>query len=234
MPETKKKVSLIYFVILTLLLVGLVPLVLAGWLLSDKSGRELRSAENRYQIQLVQEKAHHIEMFGKRYSDLVTNLASAIELSNVSAVLSAPQTEVKLGSILQENPDLLALYIKPPDSDSLSVFRAETIKRDDVDRIAADANSGLANGKVDAGELQTIFSTVERVMTLHPPPSPAGHPPRSSPLPRSETFPARPSAMPPSRRMSFGVTACRSFSSSTSREIPFFTRTRRSPRPINR
>ncbi len=166
MSETHKKVSLIYFVILTLLLVGLVPLVLTGWLLSDKSGQELRAAENRYQIQLVQEKAHHIEMFGKRYADLVGNLASAIELSNVNAVLSAPQTEVKLGSILKENPDLLALYIKPPNADSLSVFRAEAITRDDVDRIAADASSGLPNGKVDAGEMQTIDSSGERIMTF--------------------------------------------------------------------
>ena len=68
MPSKAKKVSLIYFVVATLLLVGLVPLVLTGWLLSDKSGRELRSAENRYQIQLVQEKARQIEMFGRRFS----------------------------------------------------------------------------------------------------------------------------------------------------------------------
>ncbi len=166
MPENHKKVSLIYFVIVTLLLVGLVPLVLTGWLLSDKSGQELRAAENRYQIQLVQEKAHHIEMFGKRYADLVGNLGSAIELSNVNAVLSAPQTEVKLGSILKENPDLLALYIKPPNSESLSVFRAEAITRDDVEKIAADATFGLPNGKVDAGEMQTIASSGERIMTF--------------------------------------------------------------------
>lgn len=166
MPENHKKVSLIYFVIVTLLLVGLVPLVLTGWLLSDKSGQELRAAENRYQIQLVQEKAHHIEMFGKRYADLVGNLGSAIELSNVNAVLSAPQTEVKLGSILKENPDLLALYIKPPNSESLSVFRAEAITRDDVEKIAADSTFGLPNGKVDAGEMQTIASSGERIMTF--------------------------------------------------------------------
>lgn len=166
MPEKHKKVSLIYFVIVTLLLVGLVPLVLTGWLLSDKSGQELRAAENRYQIQLVQEKAHHIEMFGKRYADLVGNLGSAIELSNVNAVLSAPQTEVKLGSILKENPDLLALYIKPPNSESLSVFRAEAITRDDVEKIAADSTFGLPNGKVDAGEMQTIASSGERIMTF--------------------------------------------------------------------
>lgn len=106
MPSERKKISLIYFVIATLLLVGLVPLVLTGWLLSDKSGRELRAVENRYQTQLVQEKARQMEMFGKRYSDLVSGLSIALELSDHLSILSSPQTEQKLGSILKENPDL--------------------------------------------------------------------------------------------------------------------------------
>ena len=79
LPKPKKSVSFI-FVIVTLLLVGLVPLVLTGWFLSDKSGRELRAAENRYQIQLVQEKARQIEMFGKRFSDLVSSISIGLEL----------------------------------------------------------------------------------------------------------------------------------------------------------
>src|SRR4029078_6123030 len=111
MPPQRRKVSLIYFVIVTLLLVGLVPLVLTGWFLSDKSGRELRAAENRYQIQLVQEKARQIEMFGKRFSDLVSSIAVALELSNNTSLVSSAKTEQKLGSILKENPDLLALHV---------------------------------------------------------------------------------------------------------------------------
>jgi HD-GYP domain-containing protein (c-di-GMP phosphodiesterase class II) len=166
MPLPNKKFSLIYFVVGTLLLIGLVPLVLTGWLLSNKSGSELRSAENRYQIQLVQEKAHHIEMFGRRYADLVANLAIAIELSNSSAVFSSPQTEAKLGSILKENPDLLALYIKPANADSLSAFRSESINRDDVEWIAAQTEADNGNSKVSAGELQPVQSTGERVMTF--------------------------------------------------------------------
>ena len=102
MPPRKRKISLIYFVIVTLLLVGMVPLVLTGWILSDKSGRELRAAENRYQIQLVLEKARQIEMFGKRFSDLVLSISVAFELSNNVALISSPQTEQKLGSILKK------------------------------------------------------------------------------------------------------------------------------------
>ncbi len=42
MPPQSRKINLIYFVILTLLIVGLVPHVLTGWFLSDRSGKELR------------------------------------------------------------------------------------------------------------------------------------------------------------------------------------------------
>ncbi|MBV9242676.1 MAG: HD domain-containing protein [Acidobacteria bacterium] len=133
----KRRVSLIVFVIATLLVVGLIPLVLTGWLLSDKSGRELRAAENRYQIQLVEEKARQIEMFGHRWTSVVSSLSTALELSRDTTVLSSPQTEAKLGAILKENPDLVALYIKPANADSLSVFRAESVSRDNVEALAA-------------------------------------------------------------------------------------------------
>ena len=138
MPTSHRKVSLIVFVVVTLLLVGLVPLVLTGWFLSDKSGGELRSSENRYQIQLVQEKARQIEMFGQRFGSVVTGLATALELSHDPAVISSAQTEAKMASILRENPDLAALYIKPANADSLSVFRSESVTRNEVSAIAAE------------------------------------------------------------------------------------------------
>src|SRR5215468_3119273 len=109
MPSLPRKISLVYFVILTLLLVGMVPLLLTGWFLSDRSAKELRAVENRYQIQLVQEKAHQMEMFGKSYGDLVTSISMALELSSDFRILSSEQTERKLGAALHNNPDLLAI-----------------------------------------------------------------------------------------------------------------------------
>src|SRR5687768_587402 len=117
MSRPQRKISLIYIVVGTLLLVGLVPLVLTGWLLSERTGRELRSVENRYQIQLVQEKARQIELFGQHHSDLVKGIARALELANSPELLAAPQTEEKLGATLRENPSLLALYIKTLDGE---------------------------------------------------------------------------------------------------------------------
>src|SRR5215217_5900382 len=103
MARPQRKISLIYFVICTLLLVGLVPLVLTGWSLSRRSATELRAVENRYQIQLVQEKARQIEIFGQHHSDLVRGIAKGLELANDPDVLSSPHTEEKLGATLREN-----------------------------------------------------------------------------------------------------------------------------------
>ena len=166
MSAQRSKISLIYFVIATLLLVGLVPIVLTGWFLSDKGGRELRAAENRYQIQLVQEKARQIEMFGKRFSDLVGSIAVSLELSNDVTLLRSERTEQRLGSILRENPDLLALNVKPADAEPLTVFRAENITKGDVASLADEI--ALSDGTIKRlnGLTRTIPSSGEPVMAF--------------------------------------------------------------------
>ncbi len=169
MPPKSKKISLIYFVVITLLLVGLVPLVLTGWFLSERSARELRAVENRYQTQLVQEKARQIEMFGQRYGDLVGSYAKALELSNNLSVLSAPQTEEKLGIALKENPNLLALYVKPISGESLAVFRAETIQKAEVETISAAALGSLGGKKLIFNQPNRLNTTGETVFAIAAP-----------------------------------------------------------------
>ncbi len=169
MPSERNKISLIYFVVVTLLLVGLVPLVLTGWFLSDKSGEELRSVENRYQIQLVHEKARQIEMFGKRYSDLVGSVSIALELTNDISILSSLQTEQKLGTILKEDPNLLALYVKPLNGESLSVFRAEAISEADIDAIAGEAQTNLGGQKLYIGQPRAAGPARDLAMTFASP-----------------------------------------------------------------
>ncbi len=164
MPYLKKKVSLIFLVIVTLLFVGLVPLLFTGWLLSDKSGKELRSAENRYQIQLVQEKARQIEMFGQRVSSTVASLANGLEIAGDLKVVSAPQTEKKLGAMLRENPDVVALYLKPAGEESLIVFRAEHLTRNDVETIAARATETEGRSRVRVGEPMKVTGSGQFVM----------------------------------------------------------------------
>lgn len=169
MPSTPKKISLIYFVVITLLLVGLVPLVLTGYFLSDRSGRELRAAENRYQTQLVQEKARQIEMFGQRYGDLVGGYAKALEFADNLAVLSSPQTQEKLGAMLKENPNLLAFYVKPANDESLAVFRSEAIQKSEIETLAAKALNNLGAKKIAFSQPEKIVSSGQTVLTVAAP-----------------------------------------------------------------
>jgi HD-GYP domain-containing protein (c-di-GMP phosphodiesterase class II) len=169
MPPALNKISLIYFVIITLLLVGLVPLVLTGWFLSDRSAKELRAVENRYQTQLVQEKARQIEMFGQRYGDLVGSFAKALELSNNLSLLSAPQTEEKLGATLKENPNLLALHVKPINGESLSVFRSEAIRKEEIETLSTAALGNLGNKKLIFNQPNKLKLNGEIVLTIAAP-----------------------------------------------------------------
>ncbi len=169
MPRKTKKIGLIYFVIAAILLVGLVPIVLTGYFLSERSAKELRSVENRYQTQLVQEKANQIEMFGQRYGDLIGSYAKALELSNDFSVLSSPETERKLSITLKENPYLIALFIKPTDGDSLSVFRSETISREEIINVSGDIMKKIGEKRAIIGKPQKIESSGEIVLTFASP-----------------------------------------------------------------
>src|SRR5688572_22827317 len=169
MSRPQRKISLIYFVICTLLLVGLVPLVLTGWFLSERSARELRSVENRYQIQLVQDKARQIEMFGQHHSDLVKGLARALELANAPDILASPLTEEKLGTTLRENPSLLALYIRPFGAEPVALFRPNALNRSDIDTIADAALQRLTNQQLLFGQPQKLATSGDSIFTIASP-----------------------------------------------------------------
>ena len=166
MPLRPTKISLVYFVVFTLLLVGLIPLLLTGWSLSERSASELRAVENRYQIQLVQEKARQIEMFGQRYADLVKGLASALELSNSLEILSSPQTEQKLSSTLQKDPSILALYLKPVGGETLSLYRPGSIAKDELESIASDALDSSGATDLFMGPPRRSASSGESVVAM--------------------------------------------------------------------
>ena len=169
MPQRKTKVSLVYFVVASLLLVGLVPLVLTGWFLSERSAGELRAVENRYQIQLVQEKARQIEMFSQRNSSLVTSLADAFSLAGNAAVFSTPQTDQQLSRTLRENPDVIALYVHPPSGEPLALFRPGTIQKVEIDGIAESFEPKIKNDALTVGEPQIAGAAQEPVMVLGAP-----------------------------------------------------------------
>lgn len=147
----------------------MVPLVLTGWFLSRRSASELRAVENRYQIQLVQEKARQIELFGQHHSDLVRGIAKALELANSPDVLSSMHTEEKLGATLRENPSLLGLYLKPATGVPLALFRPNALTRADAETISETALETLTTQSLLIGQPQKITQSGESILTFASP-----------------------------------------------------------------
>ncbi len=160
------KISLIYFVIFTLLAVGLVPLVLTGWFLSEKSAGELRSVENRYQIQLVHEKVRQIEKFGQRHGDLVTGLANAFALSGDNSIYSKPEADRQLSNTFRAYPEVVALYVRPDQGEPLALYRPGTIQRTEVDAIAESILPSVMHEGLYIGDPQIVGLGKEPVLTM--------------------------------------------------------------------
>ncbi len=166
MPLINKKLSLVFFVLITLFLVGVVPLLVTGWFLSDRSGKELRAVEGRYQTQLVQDKARQIEMFGQRYSELVSGIAKAFEISQDFSLLSSEITQQKLGQTLKENPNLLALYVKPIQGEPLSVYRTEVMDEAELQAVSSTALAKMDGKSQVWGKPQVLRKSSENVISV--------------------------------------------------------------------
>ncbi len=153
----------------TLLFVGVVPLLITGWFLSDRSGRELRAAEGRYQTELVRDKANRIEIFGRRYIRLVDRYKELFEFTEDEATLSSVQTQSKIAADVEQDTSLLALFVKPIQGESLSVFRSETINQSEIERISGEVLSNLGESGVVVGQPEAIKRNGELVLAVASP-----------------------------------------------------------------
>ena len=113
MLQRLRRIRLLYVVLAVLLLVGLLPLIVAGTMVSRRSTEELRAIEGRSQAQLVQGKARQIELYGQRYRDVVTGLARAFEIAGGIQALDDSGYDRRLQKTLQEDPNLIALALWP-------------------------------------------------------------------------------------------------------------------------
>lgn len=126
----------------------------------------MQAAEGRYQTQLVQDKARQIEMFGQHYGDLAESFAKSFELSEDLSLLSSTQTQQKLSESLKENPNLLALFIKPTSGEPLSVYRSEKINQQQLDDLSTAALARLGDKKITFGQPQMIAGNPEAILTI--------------------------------------------------------------------
>ncbi len=166
MFEHPRRVRLLYIVLGVLLLVGLLPLALAGTMLSSRSAEELRSVEGRYQAQLVQDKARQIELYGQRYRDVVSGLARAFELSGGIKSLNEQGYDQRLQRVLQDDPNLIALAIWPVDGELRRAFQPDIIKREEVDERVGDVLARMSGRGAVVSRPQIIRSGQEMALTV--------------------------------------------------------------------
>jgi len=169
MFERFRRVRLLYIVLATLLVVGLVPLGMAGWMLSGRSANELRSVEGRYQAQLVQDKARQIELYGQRYREVVTGLARAFELTGGVGVLGQQGSDERLQRAVVEDRNLEALAIMPVAGPPHLAYKPDAITRDELNQRVGAALSHMAGAGVRIAGPHLIRSSQEMALTIAAP-----------------------------------------------------------------
>jgi HD-GYP domain-containing protein (c-di-GMP phosphodiesterase class II) len=169
MAEKIGRIRLLYIVLGVLLLVGLLPLALAGTLLSGRSAEQLRAVEGRYQAQLVQDKARQIELYAQRYRDAVTGLARAFEIAGGITAVGDDRSEGRLQKALVEDPNLIALAIWPVDGNLRRAFQPDVIKREEVDQRVSEVLARMSGRGLIVSRPQIIRSGQEMALTLAAP-----------------------------------------------------------------
>jgi HD-GYP domain-containing protein (c-di-GMP phosphodiesterase class II) len=167
--ERLRRIRLLYVVLAVLLLVGLLPLAVAGTMVSRRSAEELRAIEGRYQAQLVQGKARQIELYGQRYRDVVTGLARAFEIAGGIHSLTDARSDVRLQRTLQEDPNLIALAICPVKGEIHRAFQPDIIRKEEVDQRISDVLARMNSRNVIVGRPQIIRSGQEMGLTIAAP-----------------------------------------------------------------
>jgi HD-GYP domain-containing protein (c-di-GMP phosphodiesterase class II) len=169
MFEKIRRIRLLYIVLATLLVVGLLPLGLSGWMLSDRSAKELRAVENRYQAQLVEDKARQIELYGQCYRDVVTGLARAFELAGGVRVLNGGESDARLHRAVAEDTNLIALAILPVGGVPQRAYKTDVIGRDELDERVGDALARMSDRGLYVSRPQLIRSSQEMSLTVAAP-----------------------------------------------------------------
>lgn len=169
MLEKLPRVRLLYIVLGTLLVVGLLPLGMAGWMLSGRSADELRQIEGRYQAQLVQDKARQIELYGQRYREVVTGLARAFELTGGVGVLGQTGSDERLQKAVEADRNLDALAIMPVAGTPHVAYKPDAITREEVNARLNSALADMAEPGVRISGPHLIRSSQEMALTIAAP-----------------------------------------------------------------
>ena len=169
MLEKLGRIRLLHIVLGVLLVVGLLPLAFAGVVLSGRSAEELRSMEGRYQVQLVQDKARQIELYGQRYRDVVSGLARAFEITGGIQDWNDTGYDRRLEKTLQEDPNLIGLALWPVNGNVHRAFQRDIIRPEEVEHRVSEVLSHMSGGGLVLSRPEIIRSGQEMALTIAAP-----------------------------------------------------------------
>jgi HD-GYP domain-containing protein (c-di-GMP phosphodiesterase class II) len=169
MPERFRRIRLLYIVLATLLVVGLFPLALAGWMLSNRSASELRAVEGRYQAQLAEDKARQIELYGQRYRDVVTGLARAFELAGGVRALNEGASDARLQRAVVDDPNIIALAILPVGGVPHLAYKTDVIGREELNERVGEVLARMSGKGIVVNRPHLIRSSQEMSLTVAAP-----------------------------------------------------------------
>ena len=169
METNKKQFRLLYLVLGGLFVVGVVPVLLAGWMFSSDSAEKLRATEGRYQAQLVQDKARQIELYAQRYREVVQGLARAFALAGGLDALKNPASDAGLRKTLQGDPNLISLSIEPVQGDPHRAFQPNLIQREELDARVNQILARINSHEMVISRPELISSGQEIALTIAAP-----------------------------------------------------------------
>ena len=169
MEKKAKQIRLLYLVLGALFIVGVVPVMLAGWMFSGDSAEKLRATEGRYQAQLVQDKARQIELYAQRYREVVQGLARAFALAGGLDALKNPASDAGLRKTLQGDPNLISLSIEPVQGDPHRAFQPNLIQREELDARVNQILARINSQDLVISRPELISSGQETALTIAAP-----------------------------------------------------------------
>jgi HAMP domain-containing protein len=164
-----KRVKILYLVLATLLLFGVLPIIFIGFQLTAINSQTLETKEKVYQVQTVRDKAQQIELYIQGYVAQVGSYARAFEISGELPLASQWVGQQRLARTLEEDPNLIALTIAPRAAPSTFAANTHKITSEEISQALSQVTREVTDGQLYLSQPQIIRSSLEPAIVIAQP-----------------------------------------------------------------
>ncbi len=164
-----KRVKILYLVLATLLLFGVLPIIFIGFQLTAINSQTLETKEKVYQVQTVRDKAQQIELYIQGYVAQVGSYARAFEIGGELPPASQWVGQQRLARTLEEDPNLIALAIAPRTAPSTFAANTHKITSEEISQVLSQVTREVTDGQPYLSQPQIIRSSLEPAIVIAQP-----------------------------------------------------------------